>query len=152
MQAAVAQQTAQLGHADTLRGHGHHHPREARARLAQLQRLHCVAAGAELCCEALQAVRRAHREGVGTELGTEPRVGEQALDQLAGASGFLVCRRARRNRLGHQNPKVLRKLRNEMPAGASLCDASPVFPSACASVSCQFGPAQPISMPVPEAA
>ena len=80
---AVVHQRSGLRHADSLDRHRHHDAREARARLAHDQRVHRAGGSGELCGEVGKA--RLHGRGgrVAPKLGTEPRVDQEPLDQLA---------------------------------------------------------------------
>ena len=75
----------ELVHAHALHGRGHHHAGEARARLADVERVHRLA-GAELHLlgQALEPRLAARTRRVAPEAVAERRVGEQPLDQLRG--------------------------------------------------------------------
>jgi hypothetical protein len=79
---------------DPLERDGHHHPREARARLAQLERLHRRTAGTgQLRRELRQTRGDARSRRVAPELDAKLGVDQQPLDQPPGALGIDVIGR-----------------------------------------------------------
>jgi hypothetical protein len=76
---------------DAFGGHRHHHPREARTGLAHLHRLHRLTTRLlKLRGELRQPGRHARLHGVPAELRPQLRIGQQRLDQPAGALGLRV--------------------------------------------------------------
>ncbi len=79
----------ELVHAHALHGRGHHHAREARARLAHVQRVHRLArAELHLLGQAVEPGLPARERGIAAEPVAERRVGEQPLDELSGDGGL----------------------------------------------------------------
>ncbi len=79
---AMSEHAANLGDSDALRRNRHHHARQARLRLAQLERVNPVALSTELVGELVEAVRLAHLDRIPPELRPERGVDDQPLNQL----------------------------------------------------------------------
>jgi hypothetical protein len=75
----------ELVDADALHGGGHHHAGQARARLAQVERVHRLAAAhLEVVRDPVQPGLAAGAHGVAPEPVAERGIGEQLLDQPCG--------------------------------------------------------------------
>jgi hypothetical protein len=80
------EQPAKLGHSDAFGGDRHEHPGQARARLAQLERVHRLrSAQGQLVRELRETQPPTHTHRIPTKLSPKHRIYQQPLDQLRGA-------------------------------------------------------------------
>jgi hypothetical protein len=79
----VVHQRPRFAHAHTLDRHRHHDAGQARARLAHDQRVHRTGRAAQLGGQVGEPGGQAGRGRVASELGAEPGVDQEPLDELA---------------------------------------------------------------------
>jgi hypothetical protein len=86
----VSEHAANLGKSDTFRCDRHHDPRQARLRLAQLQRVDPVALSSELLGKLAESVGLGDLDRIPAELRAQSGVDDEPLDQLRELFGLLV--------------------------------------------------------------
>jgi hypothetical protein len=89
----VAEQPLKFNDPDTFRRNRHHHARQTRLRLAQLERVHRLPAGAQLRRERFEAEASTRPRWIPPKLRAKRRVDEQPLDQLARAFELVLSER-----------------------------------------------------------